>query len=135
MSRRNERGIPAADLALLQRCRQLNEDIAELQRTLPEAQALDALAQLNLDDLAPDNRRMAALILRDKADFDTMQAELDALIIPAEEAAQRIRNVNLRRVAKLYCLDGLSGYAVKSSCSCCERTVDRCIAQLNRLPD
>lgn len=135
MSRRNDYCIPTADLSLLQRCRQLNEDIAELQRTLPEAQALDALARLNLDDLAPDNRRMAARILRDKVDYDARQAEFDELVIRAEEAAQRIRNANLRRIAKLYCLDGLSGYAVKSSCSCCERTVDRCIALLNRLPE
>lgn len=135
MSRRNECGIPAADLALLQRCRQLNEDIAELQRTLPEAQALDALARLNLDDLPLNDRRMAACILRDKSDIDAMQAELDELVIRAEEAARRIRNVNLRRIAKLYCLDGLSGYAVKASCACCERTVDRCIALLNRLPE
>lgn len=135
MSRRNECGIPAADLALLQRCRQLNEDIAELQRTLPEAQALDALARLNLDNLPTEKRRMAAHILRDKAELDARQAEFDDLVIRAEEAAQRIRNANLRRIARLYCLDGLSGYAVKSSCSCCERTVDRCIALLNRLPE
>ena len=133
MSRRND--IPAADLALLQRCRRLNEDIAALQRTLPEAQVLDALRQLNLDDLPLNDGRMAARILRDKSDIDAMQEELDALVIPAEEAAQRIRSANLRRVAKLYCLDGLSGYAVKGSCACCERTVDRCIALLNRLPE
>ena len=135
MSRRNECRIPAADLALLQRCRQLNEDIADLQRTLPEAQVLDALRQLNLDDLPLNDRRMAARILRDKAELDARQAELDALVIPAEEAAQRIRNTNLRRIARLYCLDGLSGYAAKASCVCCERTVDRCIALLNRLPE
>ena len=133
MSRRNDYCIPAADLSLLQRCRQLNEDIALLVRTLPDAKTLDDLARL--DDLPEDKQRLVERILRDKAELDTKKEELNALIVPAEEAAQRIGNANLRRIARLYCLDGLSGYAVKASCSCCVRTADRCIALLNRLPE
>ena len=133
MSKRNDYCIPAADLSLLQRCRQLNEDITLLVRTLPEAKTLADLARL--DDLPEDKQKLVERILRDKADCDAMQAELDALIIRAEEAAQRIGNANLRRIARLYCIDGLSGYAVKASCSCCVRTADRCIALLNRLPE
>lgn len=135
MSRNNESCIPVADLALLQRVRRLHEDIALLLHTLPDAQTLDALTRLNFDDLPPDKRRMAACIRRDKADLDAKQAELDELVIRAEESAQRIRNPNLRRVARLYCLDNLSGYAVKQACSCCARTVDSCIALLNRQPE
>lgn len=130
MSRRKD--IPAADLALLQYCRKLNEDIADLQRVLPEAQALDALMQLNLDGLPQEKKRMMACILRDKAELDAKQSELNGIVTRAEEAAQRIRNTNLRRIARLYCIDGLSGCAVKSSCACSERTAERHIALLNR---
>lgn len=128
---RNTTLIPESDLALFRQCRRLNIDIDHLRDTLPEPNVITALERVSLDELPLDQRRMAACILRDKDELAAKEAELKALAIPAELAAQRIPNVNLRRIVRLYALDGMRYSAVRQSCSCCSRTVDRWIAFLN----
>lgn len=128
---RNATHIPESDLAIFRQCRRLNVDIDHLRDTLPKPNVITALERVNLDELPPDQRRMAACILRDKTELAAKKAELEALAIPAELAAQHIPNANLRRITRLYCLDGMRYSAVRQSCSCCSRTVDRWIAFLN----
>lgn len=128
---RNATHIPESDLAIFRQCRRLNVDIDHLRNTLPEPNVIAALERVNLDELPLDQRRMAACILRDRDELAAKEADLKALAIPAELAAQRIPNANLRRITRLYCIDGMRNSVVKQLCPCCERTVDRWIAFLN----
>lgn len=131
---RNTTPIPEPDLALFMRYRRLNEDINQLRKVLPESGIIAALERIDLNALPLDQRRMAACALRDKADLEAKEAEREELSIPAEQAAQRIPNANLRRIVRLYCLDGMGYHATIQACAgaCCERTVNRWIALLNR---
>ena len=128
---RNTVPIPEPDRALFRRCRVLNEDIALLRKSLPEPEVVAALERISPDKLPEDQQRMQACILRDKADLKAKEAELEESVIRAELATQRIPNANLRRIVRLYCLDGLSYAETKHSVSCCQRTVERWIAYLN----
>lgn len=128
---RNTVTIPEPDRVLFRRCRVLNEDIAILRNSLPVPEVVAALERISPDKLPEDQRRTAACILRDKADLKAKEAELEESVIRAELAAQRIPNANLRRIAKLYCIDGMSYAETKHSVSCCQRTVERWIAYLN----
>ena len=130
---RNTTPIPEPDRALFMRYRRLNKDIEQLRKVLPESGIISALERVDLNALPLDQRRVAACALRDKADLETKEAKREALSIPAEQAAQRIPNANLRRIVRLYCLDGMGYRATIQSCAgaCCKRTVERWLAILN----
>ena len=131
---RNNIPIPEPDITLFMRYRRLNKDIEQLRKVLPESGIISALERIDLNALPLDQRRMAACALRDKAELEAKKAEREALSIPAEQAAQRIPDANLRRIVRLYCLDGMGYRATIQACAgaCCERTVNRWIALLNR---
>ena len=131
--------ISALDLALLQRCRYLSESISGLHRVLPSPKTVAALETLGVDNLPPNTprkvRRKLTTILRCKTLLDERQAEFDSIVCQAECVAHRIKNHNLRRIAKLYCLDGKNVREIVQECSVTTDTVYRWLKVLNRPPE
>lgn len=126
--------IPEPDRLLLQRCRHLKEDLAGLERVLPEPEVIALLARLPLYELPRSKRKQIACILRLKSMQDEKRAELNKIIVKAEIAAHRIEHEKLRRVVKLYCLDGLSIADTAKDCPCSERTVRKYVKLLSKSP-
>lgn len=124
--------IPEPGRLLLWRCRRLKEDLAGLERVLPKPEVVALLARLPLYELPRSKRKQVACILRLKSMQDEKQAELDGISIKAEIAAHRIEHENLRRIVKLYCLDGLSIADTAKDCPCSTGTVRKYINLLNR---
>lgn len=124
--------IPEPDRLLFRRCRRLKEDLAGLERVLPESEVVALLAHLPLYELPRSKRKQVARILRLKSMQDEKLAELDRSCIKAEIAAHRIEHEKLRRIVKLYCLDGLSIADTAKDCLCCTDTVRKYIRLLNR---
>lgn len=136
MGRRNNCCIPTDDLALFQKCRRLNEDIAALRRCLPSAEVVSALEKLGVDNLPLDTprkvRRKLMLLLRLKTLLDEREAEFDSIVCQAEHAAQRIGNLNPRLIAKLYFIGGKSKRDVARECSISEGTVYKWVKVISR---
>lgn len=127
--------IPEADRRLLARCHYLNKEIKEWNKCLPEQKVIELLSQLNLYELPRRNRAMVKAILWGKGKREEKQAELDRIVIKAEKAAHRIKNEKMRRVAKLYCLDGLDSGEVAKQCSFSRSTACKYIRLLNKKPE
>lgn len=120
------------NLALFQRCRSLHEEIDRLRAIVPAPEVIAALERVDISEMPPDQQRMAKRILRDKADLTAKEAELETLSVQAEESVQQLPTANLRRVAQLYYIDGMSWTDVINSCPCSESTVMRCIKRLRK---
>lgn len=118
------------DLSLFRRCRALNEEIDLLRAALPAPEVIAALERRALDTLPMDQRRLAERFLRDHADLTMRECELKDIRIQAEAAAKSLPNANLRRIAQLYCIDGMSYTDVMQCCGCSKRTVARHISLL-----
>ena len=127
--------IPEADRRLLARCRSLNKDIEEWNKCLPEQNVIKMLSQLNLDELPRRNRVMVKAVLWGKGKLEERRTELDRIIIKAEKAAHRIKDEKMRRVAKLYCLDGLDSGEVSKQCPFSRATACKYIRLLNKRPE
>jgi hypothetical protein len=113
----------------------LNKDIEEWNKCLPEQKVIELLSQLNIDELPRRNRAMVKAVLWGKGQLEERRAELDRIIIKAEKAAHRIENEKMRRVAKLYCLDGLDSGEVAKQCSFSKATACKYIKLLNKRPE
>jgi len=120
------------NLALFQRCRELHEEIAYLRAALPEPEVIAALKRVGIDEMPPDQQRMAKRILRDYANLTAKETELETLTEQAEEAALLLSNKNLRRITQLYCIDGLSWADLLQNCPCSVRTVARHVKALKK---
>lgn len=120
------------NVALFQRCRALNEEVARLRAALPEESVIAALERIGIDKLPPDQQRVARCILRDKAELAAKQDELDLICTQAEEAVQSLPLANMRRVVQLYCIDGLRYGDIRHISSCSQRTVARYVHALKQ---
>ena len=114
-------------LALFRRCRKLNEEIAQLRAVLPDPGVIAALERVDPDSLPPEQSRIAKVILRDKAELTAKEAELEEISTQAEKAAQQLSNGNLRRIVRLYCIDGMNFSSLEHSCACSRSTITRWI--------
>lgn len=118
------------DLSIFRRCRALNEEIDHLRAASPNPAVIDALQCKALDTLPPDQRRLAERFLLDYEDLTALEDALKSVRIQAERALKSLPNANLRRVAQLYCIDGMSYTDVLQCCGCSGRTVARHISLL-----
>ena len=98
---------------------------------MPKPEVVALLASLPLYELPSRDRKQIVHILRLKSMQDEKQTELTKIAIKAENAAHRIAHENLRRIIKLYCLDGLSVADTAKGCPCSTGTVRKYIALLN----